>query len=142
MVFSLAKVPYYYFVIVFMSFVAVLSLWDAGHTTGYVTDFYLVTLLASMVIAVASTYYVYAARHGTNDEFDINVGDVSLGKKSYYIIVLVIALWRMLAGYQLNHTAYGVDAIWGILWIIAGIILAVFTYVNYRVLRGSMPPAP
>jgi hypothetical protein len=136
---SLAKLPYYYFVIVFMTFVAILSLSGAGQSTSYEADFYLVTLLVSLAILVASAYYVYAARRGASDEFDLQVGGISIGKKTYYIAVIVIAVWRILAGFQLNHSTYGLAAIWGILWLIAGIGLAVFTYVNYRVLRGPNP---
>lgn len=138
MVVSLAKIPYYYFVIVFMAFVALLSVSNAASTTGFDADFYLGALLVSLVIVAASFYYLYAARQGVNDELDLQVGGISLGKKTYYVAVLVIAIWRLLAGYRLNHTAYGLGAIWGLLWIVAALVLSVFTYANYRVLRPKI----
>lgn len=143
--FNLARQPYYVGVIIYMAFVALVSLVNNTRGTGALSDVYLVTLAIACALAALSVYYLFAAEAGDNPDADVEVGGLGISKPVYYLGVGGIALWRMIAGYQLNHSTTGIASMWGILWLVASVVVLGYTYVNYRSLtapRATAAPKP
>lgn len=130
--FSLARVPYYISVIIFMGLVAIVSYVNNTKATGLASDFYLAMMVISAGLAGISVIYLLMSQAGEDDEVGVQVAGLQFGKVYYYIAVLAVAVWRIIVGYQMNHHATGVGSTYGILWLLAGIAIALFTWANYR----------
>ena len=139
--FSLARVPYYSAVAVFMALVAIVSFVNNTKTTGLASDFYLVAMVVSGAMCAVSLLYLFMSRAGEDDEVGVMVAGLPFGKVYYYIAVLAIAVWRGIVGYMMNHHAVGVGSTWGILWLLAGVGIALFTWANYRSYVAKNPDA-
>jgi hypothetical protein len=133
--FSLARVPYYISVIAFMICVALVSFWNNTKSRGLASDFYLVMMVLAIILALASAYYLFAAQSGDDDEVGIEVAGVGIGKQIYYGGVLLMATWRVIAGFGLNHSGVGISSTYGMIWLFAGLAIGLFTYANYRSYR-------
>jgi hypothetical protein len=140
--FSLARLPYYIAVTIFMGFVAFESFILNSTVVGYASDFYLATMVVSIGLAALSVFYAMRADAGDDDEVDTEVAGLPVGKSWYYIAVLIICAWRVVIGYGLNHNETGLASIWGIIWVISGLGIALFTYANYRSYTATHPAIP
>lgn len=138
--FSLARVPYYIAVAIFMCFVAVISYINNTLVTGIESDLYLAALVVSAGLGAISVFYVFISQSG-DDEVGVEVAGLPFGKQYYYLAVLAIAAWRIIAGYQMNHSATGIASTYGIVWLLAGVGIAGFTWANYRSYVAKNPSA-
>lgn len=139
--FSLARVPYYIAVAIFMGLVAIVSYVNNTKATGLESDFYLAAMVISAALAGISLVYLFMSQAGEDDEVGVTVGGLPFGKAYYYLGVLGVAVWRVIVGYQMNHHATGVGSTYGILWLIAGVGIALFTWANYRSFVSKNPDA-
>jgi hypothetical protein len=139
--FSLARVPYYIAVAIFMSFVAIISYINNTLNTGFESDLYLAALAVSIGLGAVSVLYVFISKSGDDDEVGVEVAGLPFGKKYYYLAVLAIAGWRIIVGYQMNHNGTGIQSTYGIAWIITAIGIAGFTWANYRSYMARHPTA-
>ena len=130
--FSLARVPYYIAVIVFMALVAVVSYINNTVAVGIMSDVYLAVMLVAGSLIALSVNYMLFAKSGSNDEVDTEIAGLPVSKKYYYLAILAVAVWRAVVGYQLNHSATGIESTYGILWIVGGAAISLFTFANYR----------
>jgi hypothetical protein len=42
----------------------------------------------------------------------------------------------------MNHSGTGAESIYGVIWLLAGVVIALFTWVNYRSYAVTHPGAP
>lgn len=140
--FSLARVPYYICVAIFCGLTALVCFWNNATAVGVISDLYLAAMIVSGCLAGASVLFMVIAKAGDDDEAGLEVAGVPIGKQAYYVGVLVIALWRIIAGYQMNHLYTGIHAVYGVLWLLAGIGVAIFTYANYKSLYARTASKP
>ena len=139
--FSIARVPYYIAVIVYMGFVAFVAYVGNTVSTGVASDFYLAILLLAAVLAGLSVMYVLHAKAGGDDEVDTEVAGLPVAKNWYYLGVLAMAAFHGFEGYKLNHDTTGISSTYGILWLLASLALALLTWANYRSYRAKRAPA-
>lgn len=139
--FSLARVPYYIAVAIFMALVAIVSYVNNTKVTGIESDFYLVVMVISACLAGISVIYLFMSQAGEDDEVGVMIGSLPFGKVYYYVAVIVIAIWRIIVGYQMNHHSTGIESTYGILWLIAGVAITLFTWANYRSYVAKNPDA-
>jgi hypothetical protein len=140
--FSVARVPYYIAVAIFSALAALTAYWNNTLETGVLSDIYLAVLVASLCLCGASVLYMFTAKSGANDEVDLEVAGLQVGKNVYYIGVIVLALYRLGAGYVENHSGTGMQSTWGVMWLIASIGILLFTYANYRSYTAKLPAKP
>lgn len=137
--FSLARVPYYISVTIFSGLSALVAFWNNASVHGLLSDFYLVIMACSLILCAASVMYLFAAKAGQNDEVDLSVAGLQMGKSIYYVGVITLALFRIAVGYVENHSGTGMQSIWGVLWLLAGIGILAFTYANYSSYTAKKP---
>ena len=141
--FSLARVPYYIGVIVYMGFVAFVAYVGNTMSTGIASDFYLAILVVAAALAGLSVMYMLHARAGGDDEADAEVVGLPVAKNYYYFGVLALAAFHGFEGFLLNDNTTGISSTYGILWLIASLALMLFTWANYRSYRTKRAsPAP
>lgn len=140
--FSLARVPYYCSVAVFMVFVALISFINNTTSTGIASDFHLAIIAISLGLTGLSVFYAFRARSGDDDDADAEIAGLPFGKLYYYYAVLAVAAWRAISGYLSNHNATGIESTYGIIWIFAAVAIALFTWANYRTYTAKMVPPP
>jgi hypothetical protein len=139
--FSLARVPYYIAVAVFMALVAIVSYVNNTKSTGLASDFYLIAMIVSAALGAISVVYLFMSQAGEDDEVGVMVGSLPFGKAYYYLGVLAIAVWRIIVGFVMNHHATGVASTYGVFWLLAGVGIALFTWANYRSYSAKNPNA-
>ena len=130
--FSIARRPYYVTMIVYMGFVALIALINSTITHGFDSDFHLIVLLAALVLCGLSVMYMFTIDAGQDDEVNAEVAGLPISKTAYYIGILVVAAYRAYAGYEQNHSHEGARAFLGVVWVIASLAVALFTYANYK----------
>jgi hypothetical protein len=130
--FSIARVPYYIAVAVFMGIVAFVSYVQNTLSTGIMSDVYLAVMAAAISLSLLSVNYMFFAKDGNDDEVDTEVAGLPISKSYYYIGVLGISAWRAVVGYQLNHSGTGIESTYGVVWIFTAVVLGVFTWANYK----------
>ena len=140
MSFSIARVPYYISVTVYMAFVAVVSFIRNTMSTGIQSDFYLAAVALAVVLGVVSVIYMTRSQEGSNDDVTIDVAGLPFGKGYYYIAVLGVCVWRSIEGYDLNHNGTGAASMWGMVWLLASLAIAAFTWANYQSFKKAIPP--
>lgn len=138
--FSLARVPYYIAVAIFMGLVALVSYVNNTTSTGLMSDAHLAMLVVTGCLTCLSIFYAFRAQSGDDDDADAEIAGLPVGKVYYYYAVLAIAAWRAVVGYQLNHNAVGIESTYGILWIGGSVALALFTWANYRSYTKKIAP--
>lgn len=134
--FSVARVPYYIFVMVYMVVVGFVSYIQNTFAVGVMSDLYLVAMIAAASVGLLSLNYMVFAKDGNDDEVDTEVVGLTVSKKYYYLVVLAIAVWRGFEGYQMNHHGRGLESTWGIIWLVASVALGGFTWANYKSLTS------
>lgn len=138
--FSLARVPFYIFAVVFCCAAAMVeSILNDSHsaaTEGVTGGLLSLTHLILMVLygawAVWSVVYLFVVRAGTDDDVGVDVGGVPAGKKLYYTGLLVGAAYRAVTGLSVNTYADSFESFYGKAWLIAALVLAGWTWANYR----------
>ena len=139
--FSIARVPYYITVTVYMAFVAFVSYINNTVSQGIESDFFLAVLLLSIGLCVASVIYMVRSQNGEDDEVAIAVAGLPFGKTYYYLAILGVCAWRGFEGYGMNHTGTGIASTWGLVWIVASAAVALFTWANYKSFQAKTPTA-
>jgi hypothetical protein len=119
-----------------MAVVGFVSYIQNTFSVGVLSDIYLVAMVAAASVGLLSLNYMIFAKEGNDDEIDTEVVGLTISKKYYYLVVLAIAVWRGIEGYQMNHHGRGLESTWGIIWLIASIALGGFTWVNYKSLMS------
>jgi hypothetical protein len=130
--FSIARVPYYIAVAVFMGIVAFVSYINNTLHTGIESDIYLGIMVVAGSLSLLSVNYMLFAKDGNDDEVDTEVAGLPVSKSYYYLGVLAISAWRAVVGYQLNHSGVGIQSTYGIIWILSSVAVALFTWANYK----------
>lgn len=140
--FSLARQPYYVAVIFFM----LCSAFECyiGNTTsmGVMSDVFLGMLVISLALAGLAAVYLNILKVGGNDEADAEVAGLPVGKSVFYVGILLMCAWRAITGYQWNHNFTGIASTYGMLWLLASIALAAFTFANYRSFAATRATTP
>ena len=129
---TISRMGYYIFTAVFMAIAALVSFVQNTYSTGITSDIYIVGFVISLIISGMSLIYMGKKERNENDDEDVVIVGLPFGKKFYYISVLAISAWTALSGYQLNHAAHGMTSVWGLVCMIAGGALAVFSWFNYK----------
>jgi hypothetical protein len=137
--FSLARVPYYIAVAVYMGFVGVICWWNNTTSSGTESDVWLGLLVATAGLGLASVFYLFTAQHGDDDEVGVDIAGLQIGKPVYYLGVIAIAVWRAVEGYLINHNTTGIASNWGIIWLLSSLGILVFTYANYKSYQATHP---
>lgn len=130
--FSIARAPYYGAVALFAAFASLVAFINNTQVQGFESDLYLLIFVAALGLCMASLAYLYTTRSGINDDVDLEVAGLQFGKTYYYGGVIVLALYRIAAGYHENHVGSGFQSVWGLLWLLSGLVILAFTYANYR----------
>lgn len=130
--FSLARQPYYITVAVFGALCAVVGWWNNTLSTGYMSDVFLAITVGSVGVAFASLVYLGVSMSGEDDEQDIEVAGLQMGKEVYYLAVLALCGWRAVSGYDDNHNTTGLSSTWGMIWLLVSVFIAIFTWANYK----------
>lgn len=129
---SMARVPYYVAVAVFCGFSAIAASFMNDDATGIESDFYLILTAAFGLLAAWAVYYLFTVQHGSGDEVGVEVAGLPAGKNVFYLGVLGTAAYRAFVGYQMNHNLTGIDSFYGKVWLLAALVIALFTWSNYR----------
>lgn len=139
--FSIARVPYYIAVMVYMAFAAFAAYIGNTVSTGIQSDLYLLILVVAVVLGGLSAIYMLHAKAGGNDEADAEVAGLPVGKAYYYAGILAMTVFHGIEGYRLNHSTTGIASIYGTAWIISSAGIALFTWANFKSYRKAHPEA-
>ena len=132
---TLSRSVYYVVVIAFMVATFMVSLFANSSATGTQSDIYLGLMVVSALLAGLSVYYGTRADNHQDDDTDVNVSGLPVSKPAYYIGVLLIAAWRAVEGYQLNHSGTGIQSVYGVLWLLGAVLVLVLTWANFNSYR-------
>ena len=116
----------------FSAVVAIICLFNSIAERNHMASIaYLVIMAASAIIAVASVMYMCRSQDGADDDVDLNVVGLPFGKRYFYLGMLGLAAWRVIEGFALVGGHFG-SALWGIIWIVAGLAVVGFSWSNFK----------
>jgi hypothetical protein len=92
--FSLARQPYYIAVAIFCGFAFLISMFNNSVETGVLSDVYLGLMALTGGLAALSLFYLVYSSVG-DDEVDVEVAGLPIGKGYYYLAVLGVCAWRV-----------------------------------------------
>ncbi len=131
-VFDWRQQPYYLILMVFDALAAITSLINNTMTVGTESDFYMIlTALYTGLVAWSAAYLFHCSKGGDEDA-DMKMADLPLGKHWYYIATIVGCTYRGYAGYEMNHNGTGLESVYGMMWVLSAPFLWAYTWANYK----------
>ena len=138
--FSVARVPYYIFAAAFCGAAFVVEWLLNDDSTGAESLFHLGLTVAYGLLGIWSLAYIFIAKHGDDDEVGVDVAGLPMGKGYFYLGLLVGAIYRAVTGLIVNTKATGIESSYGKIWLVAAIVLSLFTWANYRSFQAKSEP--
>jgi hypothetical protein len=141
--FSLARMPYYIFVIAFCAVTAIVESFKNDNAVGIESILHLALMLFYAALACGAAWYLFTVRANLDDEVGIEAAGIPVSKGVFYIAILVGAVYRGMEGFVLNTYSTGGESFWGKIWAVAAIVLVIFTWANYKsfAARNPLPPS-
>ena len=131
--FSISRQPYYVGAAVYSGFSGFAAMVHNSIATGAESDFQLSVICLSVILGAMAVIYLAMSFEGQNDDSDVHFGGgVTLHKSWWYMGLLALAAYRIVEGYKHNHDATGIESVYGMVWIVASLILGLFTWANYK----------
>lgn len=133
------RTVYYCGTTLFTAIVAIVCLFNSMAERSHMAALaYLAIMLVSAMLAVGSVMYMCRSQDGADDDVDLTVAGLPFGKRYYYIGMISIASWRVLEGF-VSFGGHMGSSFWGIIWIISGIAVVGYTYVNFQSYKATHP---
>ena len=101
--------------------------------TGQMSDIYLGGSLISGLLAVVAALYMMMEDTGvdsTSADVTVPIINLCVPKWFFYIMLYVAVGVRLVLAYQSNHNTTGAESVWGYVWIVASLIIALGVWPN------------